>query len=67
MMGPCFLHADEELHKWKLIELKSACLPIVEAGSWKLQFKVPQKVGNKTNLNSEVPCEMPKKKKKSGY
>ena len=37
--------------------------PIVEAGSWKLQFKVPQKVGNKTNLNNEVPCEMPKKKK----
>ena len=26
-MGPCFLHADKELHKWKLIELKSACLP----------------------------------------
>lgn len=48
MMGLCFLHADEELHKWKLIELKSACLPVVEAGSWKLQFKVPQKVGNKT-------------------
>ena len=23
-----FLYADEELHKWKLIELKSACLPI---------------------------------------
>lgn len=44
----------------KLIELKSACLPIVEAGSWKLQFKVPQKVGNKTtNLNNEAPCEMP--------
>ena len=36
--------------------------PIVEAGSWKLQFKVPQKVGNKTNLNNEAPCEMQKKK-----
>lgn len=42
----------------KLIELRSACLPIVE-GSWKLQFKVPQKVGNETNLNNEAPHEMP--------
>lgn len=47
----------------KLIELKSACLPIVEAGSWKLKFKVPQKKleikKKQANLNNEAPCEMP--------
>lgn len=45
----------------KLIELKSACRTILEAGSWKLQYKVPkEKVGNKkSNLNNEAPCEMP--------
>lgn len=45
----------------KLIELKSACLPIIEAGSWKLQYKVPPKkleIKN-TNLNKEAPCKMP--------
>lgn len=31
-----------------------------DAGSWKLQFKVPQKKGgNKTNLRNEAPYEMP--------